>query len=125
MLSWFRHWHATEAERAADYPCDGYLSPPFERWNRAVDVAAPAAVVFRWMCQLKVAPYSYDWIDNRGRRSPRELTAGAERLERGQQFAGVFRIVDFALDRHVSARIDPGFERVFGRLAVTYQVTTD
>src|SRR3984957_14804209 len=41
-------------------------------------VAAPAAAVWPWVAQVRLAPYSYDWIDNRGRRSPRELMGLAE-----------------------------------------------
>ena len=59
-------WNATEAERAelaTDVPCDR-LVPGGRRLVRAVDVDAPAPLVFRWLCQLRVAPYSYDTLDN-------------------------------------------------------------
>ena len=64
-------------ERAAAYPCDGLIDCPDRVVFRGVDIAAPAALVFRWLCQLRAAPYSYDWVDNFGRRSPRRSSRGS------------------------------------------------
>ncbi len=66
-------WGVTPDEVARPYPCDDYVdAPDLEAW-RGVDVAAPADAVWPWVTQVRVAPYSYDWIDNLGRRSPRRL----------------------------------------------------
>jgi len=114
-------WGATAAEVDASYPCDGLVPGPVISMHLAVDIEAAPEVVFRWLCQLKAAPYSYDFIDNWGRRSPRTLTPGTEHLTRGERWM-IFRIVDFEPDVHITGEILPGPGRVFGRLALTYLV---
>lgn len=109
---------------AAAYPCDAYAVVGARRGLRAVDVAAAPSVVFRWLCQLKAAPYSYDLLDNLGHRSPRTLTPGLERLEVGEPLQ-VFRLVDFDLDRHLTGVTLPAAERLFGPVAITYAVRPD
>ncbi len=121
MIDPARNWGATAAERAAPYPCDSHGAPGAVAYFRAVGIAASPPTVFRWLCQLKVAPYSYDLLDNRGRRSPRELTPGVQRLERGQPFL-VFSLADFAADDHLTGVSLPAATRVFGPLAITYAV---
>lgn len=109
-------WGATAQERAMELACDGLLENAPVRLYRAVSVDAPPAVVFRWLCQLKQAPYSYDLIDNLARRSPRELTPGADRLAVGQRFMSIFSLVSYAPDEHITLR--------GRRTAVTYAVIT-
>ena len=88
--------------------------------TRAISVRAPAALTWRWLCQVAVAPYSYDWIDNRGRRSPDTLTPGADQLEPGQTMAVVFRLTSYD-DGHLwTAITSPRGRRVFGPVAITY-----
>src|SRR5215207_3591766 len=81
--------------------------------HRAVDVAAPAAVTFRWLCQLRVAPYSYDLLDNRGRRSPRTLTPGLDELAVGQRVCRIFRLESFTPGSLLTLRLT-------GTVALTY-----
>ena len=112
-------WGSTPEERESAFPCDALARPDALACWRAVDVRAPASVVFRWLCQLRAAPYSYDWIDNRGRRSPGTLTPRLDELEVGQTVMGMFRIVSFERDRHLT--LDTAGGR-FGRFFVTYRV---
>jgi hypothetical protein len=66
-------WGVTDAETALSYPCDDFVASPALRAWRGVHVEAPAEAVWPWVAQVRLAPYSYDWIDNLGRRSPRKL----------------------------------------------------
>ena len=84
-------------------------------------VAAPVDLVFRWLCQLRVAPYSYDTLDNGGRRSPQELTPGVDRLERGDRWMTIFTLADFEPGSHLTFRIR-NMRGVFGDVAMTYAV---
>jgi hypothetical protein len=119
-----REWGTTAAERALPFPCDALALESDTVLFRGVSVNAPATTVYRWLCQLRVAPYSYDWIDNWGRRSPPRLSAGLEQLSRGQEFMRIFTLVDFETDRQVTLRIKTASaaERAFGDVRGTYLV---
>jgi hypothetical protein len=66
-------WGVNERETLRSYPCDEFVASAVLQAWRGVNVGAPAEAVWPWVAQIRVAPYSYDWIDNFGRRSPREL----------------------------------------------------
>jgi hypothetical protein len=78
-------WGVSDSETLRFYPCDDFVaSPTLQAW-RGVRVEASAEAVWPWVAQVRLAPYSYDWIDNLGRRSPREL-AGLPEPRVGERF---------------------------------------
>jgi hypothetical protein len=112
-------WGTTIEERSATYPCDDLL-PGADQWLfRGIDVGAPPALTFRWLCQLRAAPYSYDWIDNLAKQSPRELTPGLERVEVGQRCMTMFHIAD--VEPGVSITVHAP-ESLLGEVGGTYRV---
>jgi hypothetical protein len=117
-------WGVELGEKELDFACD-HLAGDFDAaYFRGVTVQAPPAALFRWLCQLRAAPYSYDWIDNFGRRSPRRLTPGLENLAVGQTMMRIFDLVAFERDSHLTVRIKPRSSsvKVFGDVVVTYRI---
>ena len=115
-------WGSTPAERAAPFPCDDHLPDADAALFRATDVAAPAPLTFRWLCQLRAAPYSYDWLDNFGRQSPRRLTRDLDDLASGQRVMVIFRLVAFARDEHLTLTLGGPSTFIFGEAALTYRI---
>lgn len=117
-------WGSTEKERADSYPCDSVTKSYDDVYFRAVSIFATKEIIFRWLCQLKVAPYTYDWIDNGGKKSPVELTPGAEFLTIGEPVMRIFDLIDFERSRSLTIKIktDSSAEKVFGEFTVTYQI---
>jgi hypothetical protein len=116
-----RTWGSTAHERTLEFPCDRFVAEPNDALFRALTVHAPPPLLFRWLCQLRAAPYSYDWIDNLGRRSPRRLTPGLDRLQVGQRIMTFFQLAAFEPDSHITAVLDR-LTGLFGDLAVTYLI---
>lgn len=121
-----RSWGTLSEERRLAFPCDRFLAHPDEALYRGITINASPQIVFRWLCQMRVAPYSYDWIDNCGRQSPRTLTPGLEQLAVGQDVMEIFNLVEFARN-HITIRIKPESrpQRIFGDIAVSYLVVPE
>jgi hypothetical protein len=81
-------------------PCDALLVGI--QADRAISIAAPPPMVFCWLCQLRAAPYSYDVLDNLGRRSPRERDPELVRLEVGQRFMTMFTLQSFVANEQIT-----------------------
>lgn len=120
-------WGTTSGERERDFPCDASLPHVHTQLFRGITINAAPEVVFRWLCQLRVAPYSYDWIDNGGRQSPQQLTPGLERLEIGQDVMTIFTLTSFSENKHLTIRLKPSRTAgsVFGDLAVSYLIVRE
>ena len=116
-------WGVTGPEWTRHYPSDGQLAAGWMRMVRAVDCSAAPEAVWPWLCQLRVAPYSYDWLDNGGRRSPRRLTPGITELEVGQDFMGIFRLEEFVPGSRLTLSMNGRRAvRLFGPGWITYCV---
>lgn len=111
------NWGATADERAATLPCDGLAPANRHVADRAISIAAPTGIVFGWLCQLRVAPYSYDLVDNWGRRSPRRRNPELTRLAAGQRFMTIFVLHSFVDAEHITLRTR--------NVTVTYRVRTE
>lgn len=100
-----RNWGVEAEERGLDFPCDEVLRDANDVLYYGITVNASPAVLFRWLCQMRVGGYSYDLISHFWHRSPRELTPGMERLEVGQAVMTITDIVGFERDRHLTLRL--------------------
>jgi len=119
-------WGTEAGERELVFPCDGLIPGADHALFRGVTINTSAEVVFRWLCQMRAAPYSYDWLDNGGRRSPGELTPGLENLAEGQTVMRIFDLVGFATNQHLTLRLKPHRPStgLFGDIAVSYMIVS-
>ena len=117
-------WGTTAGERSIDFPCARFEEHVDAAYYRGVTIQSRPDAIFRWLCQMRVAPYSYDWIDNLGRRSPRTLTPGLDELVIGQQFLSGFELVEFEHNRHITIRTRPQTldARIFGNIVNSYLI---
>ena len=123
MCASAKTWGVTEAEREMEYPSDRLEGKFDEAYFRGVSVKASPETLFRWLCQLRAAPYSYDWLDNFGRKSPDTLTPGLDQLETGQRVMLMFELVDFEKDRYITIQNRKGFPGgLMGDVVICYLV---
>ena len=130
----YTSWGVYEEELKLSFPCDGFIEQQDAVYYRGITINAAPEVIFRWLCQLRIAPYSYDWVDNFGIKSPDTLTQqGMDELVLGQQFMKSFKLVDFEQGRHLTilmkrdtpkseSHIEYILSRLFGDIAISYLI---
>ena len=62
---------------------------------RSIDINASVDDVFVWLSQFRVAPYSYDFLDNEFRASPEFVIENLTPLRKYAHFLLAFHIVSF------------------------------
>ena len=95
-----------------------------DAYFRGITIRANPQIIFRWLCQLRLAPYSYDWIDNCGQKSPQNLTPETDELTLGQEVMRIFRLVHFERNKNLTVRIrqTTSSYRIFGDVAISYVI---
>ncbi len=99
-------WGTTAEEREIPFNCDRFWDGEGVDclFYRGVTINASPEIIYRWLCQLRVAPYSYDWIDNLFRRSPRVLTPGLDDISVGTHIFGSCEVIDFERNKSITVR---------------------
>ena len=85
---WQRRWGATDAEVRGPMPGDDLLRPGAPSTTRAITIHAAPRDVFPWLVQIGYGRggwYSYDWIDNDGRRSIDRIDPALQDLSVGDR----------------------------------------
>ncbi len=73
---WHLRWGATDAELQRAAPGDDIVAHPQLVATRAITINAPASAIWPWLVQMgfrRAGWYSYDWLDNEGRRVERVM----------------------------------------------------
>jgi hypothetical protein len=84
-------WGATPAEVAGAVVGDELLPDARVTATRCITIAAAADDVFPWLRQMgfgRAGWYSYDWIDNLGRRSARSINPEWQNVQSGDVVPG-------------------------------------
>jgi len=71
---------------------------------RCVEINAGPSDIFIWLKQLRIAPYSYDFVDNRCKKSPDFIIENLPPLKVYTHFLLVFHILEFEENSFISAR---------------------
>jgi hypothetical protein len=71
---------------------------------RYIEISANPPEIFVWLKQLRVAPYSYDFIDNRSRKSPYFVIENLPPLKINTHYLLAFHISEFEENSFIACR---------------------
>lgn len=121
-------WGSKPFERKNKYTCDSIITRHNGAYFRAVDIDAPSSLVFKWLCQMKVAPYSYDTLDNHGIQSPPNLTPDLAKLNIGDKMMTIFSVAHFIPNKEITLVMDvppKPYDKYYVPTAITYRLLSN
>ena len=86
LRPWQLRWGATDEEIARQMPGDDIVSDPTFNATRAVTIHAPPEEIYPWIVQMGLSRagwYSYDLLDNLGRRSAERIIPELQDIQAG------------------------------------------
>lgn len=122
LKSSYKNWGISPLELGLEFPCDTFGESFSDTYFRGITIHAEPEIIFQWICQMRVAPYSYDWIDNFGRKSPQKIIYGLDQLEPGQKIMSIFNLIDFEQNKHLTFRLNKRALKIFGDTMISYRI---
>lgn len=96
---------------------------------RCIETGANASDIFVWLKQLRIAPYSYDFIDNRCKKSPDYIIGNLPPLKINIHFLLAFHIFAFVENSYIVGRfcepINPPVNKYMKDLFIEYRIVTE
>jgi len=93
---------------------------------RRIEIGANASDIFVWLEQLRIAPYSYDFIDNRGRKSPDYIIENLPPLKVNTHYLLAFHLFEFEKNSFIACRfcepINPPLNQYMKGLFIEYRI---
>lgn len=117
-------WGMLPGEESLSFPCDTMPGEFDGTYFRGITIYTEPSIIHQWLTQMRVAPYSYDWINNLGRISPRRLLKDQSELQIGQTMMHIFNVVQFRSPFELTLRVKPrSFGKwLFGDILLSYLV---
>ena len=127
-----QHWGATKEEIASTMPGDELIAGPAAEGTRSITIDAEAAVVFDFVAQMgfgRAGWYSYDLLDNLGRRSADEVNPEWVVAVAGEPVpGGPIKFVAALVERPTAYVLQVPTRNVLGHkldFTLAYALTTD
>lgn len=93
---------------------------------RHIEIRAGAPDIYVWLKQLRIAPYSFDFLDNRGRKSPEYIIENLSPLKINSHFLLAFHIYGFEENKYIAGRfcvpINPPVNRYINEMFIEYRI---